>query len=455
MFTKAKWMFPVVVTKSEKNKMMLNSIYKHLMAFALMVWASTSHAGLNIQTWQTPEGASVYFVENHDLPIIDLSVNFAAGTARDDGAKEGLAGLTRRMMTTGAAGLSEEDISKKMADVGAILGGDLDADRAGFKLRTLSNAREKNAALEIYINIMQKPDFSAAILEREKARIISGLQEAATRPDSIVNKTFMKTLYGNHPYALDDEPETVALIKRDDLQSFYQQHYTSKGAVIAMIGDMGRIEAEQLAERISKGLPQGPAIGPLPAVTFPEQARMERISHPATQAHILMGYPGVKRGDTDYFPLYVGNYILGGGGFVSRLTSEVREKRGLVYSVYSYFMPMAELGVFQIGLQTKKEQADQALEVVRDTFEQFVQEGVTEEELNAAKQNITGGFPLRIDSNAKILDYLAVIGFYHLPLHYLDDFNDNVRKVTAAQIKEAFQRRINVDHMVTVIVGGN
>ncbi len=167
----------------------------------------------------------------------------------------------------------------------------------------------------------------------------------------------------------------------------------------------------------------------------------------------MLGYPGIKRGDADYFPLYVGNYILGGGGFVSRLTEEVREKRGLVYSVYSYFMPMGELGPFQIGLQTKKEQAADALKVVNETVAKFMQNGVTEKELKAAKSNIIGGFPMRIDSNNKILDYLGVIGFYQLPMTYLDDFNKEVAKVTTAQIKDAFNRRVKPANFVAVTVG--
>lgn len=161
----------------------------------------------------------------------------------------------------------------------------------------------------------------------------------------------------------------------------------------------------------------------------------------------------MKRIDPDYFALYVGNYILGGGGFVSRLTEEVREKRGLVYSVYSYFMPMQEIGPFQIGLQTKKEQAEDALKLVHETLDNFIKNGVTDKELQAAKANIIGGFPLRIDSNGKILDYLSVIGFYDLPLTYLDDYNKKVAAVTTAQIKDAFSRRIDTQKLVTVIVG--
>lgn len=435
--------------------MCVNYIGRFILSAVFLV-SLTANAALNIQQWQTPSGAEVYFVENHDLPIIDISTSFSAGSARDDKARSGTAAITRHLMGLGAAGMSDEEISRRMADVGAIIGGELDADRAGFKLRTLSSARERDQALEIYFKILQQPDFPEAVLEREKARIIAGLREAETQPDSIASKAFMKALYGEHPYALDEngEPDTVAVVKRQDMQQFYQTHYGAKGAVIAMIGDLSREQAMQIAERLAAGLPKAEAVKPLPAVNHPDQATEQRIPHPANQSHILLGYPGMKRGDPDYFPLYVGNYILGGGGFVSRLTEEVREKRGLVYSVYSYFMPMAEPGPFQIGLQTKREQGADALELVRETLEKFIKNGVTEAELKAAKQNIVGGFPLRIDSNSKILDYLAVIGFYKLPLTYLDDFNANIGKVTAAQIKDAFGRRVHPDKMVTIIVGG-
>jgi zinc protease len=446
------------MTKRQKvNRMCIKSFFKSLLVTTGLLIGLQAQAAVNIQHWQTASGAEVYFVENHDLPIIDISINFAAGTAREEKAKSGLAGITRLLMTLGAAGLSDEDISKRMADVGAQMSGELDADRAGFKLRTLSSAREREQALDIYSKILQKPDFPAEVLEREKARIVANLKEAATQPESISNKAFMAALYGNHPYALDDsaEPETVAAIKREDLQKFYSTYYGAKNAVIALIGDMSREDAAKTAERLTSGLPNAPRASAVPAVSYPTQAYEQRIPHPASQSHILLGYPGMKRGDADYFPLYVGNYILGGGGFVSRLTEEVREKRGLVYSVYSYFIPMAELGPFQIGLQTKTEQAEDALKLVHETLEKFISKGVTEAELKAAKQNIIGSFPLRLDSNSAILDYLAVIGFYHLPLTYLDDFNKQVSQVTAAQIKDAFNRRIDTKKLVTVIVGGD
>jgi zinc protease len=395
----------------------------------------------------------VYFVENHDLPIIDMAVNFPAGSARDTKATSGVAGVTRYLMTLGADGMSEEVITNKFADIGAILGGELDVDRAAFKLRTLSSESAK--ALETFNKILHKPDFPQAILEREKTRIVAGLKEAATQPESISNKAFMQALYPNHPYGLDEsgEIDTINALKRDDLIAFYNTYYTAKSAVIALIGDMTEAQAKTIAEDAAKDLPQGAAVPKIAEVTYPSAASTQRIAHPASQAHILLGYPGIKRGDPDYFALYLGNYILGGGGFVSRLTEEVREKRGLVYSVYSYFMPMVELGPFQIGLQTKKEQAEEATKVVNSTVAKFIANGVTEKELKAAKDNIIGGFPMRIDSNAKILDYLSLIGFHNLPLTYLEDFNKQVAKVTAKEIKEAFQRRIKPQDFVSVIVG--
>ncbi|OIR02811.1 peptidase M16 inactive domain protein [mine drainage metagenome] len=421
----------------------------------ILMFSITAQAGVKIQQWQTSQGAEVYFVENHDLPIVDVSVNFSAGSARDSVEKSGLAGITKYMMTLGAAGMTDETIANKMADVGAILSGDFDADRAVLKLRTLSSAREQTQALDVFTKILQQPDFPEAVLNREKARIVSSLQEAATQPESIASKAFMAALYGKHPYSLDENGEvaSVSSIKREDLQGFYNKFYGAKGAVIAMIGDLTHEQANKIAENIASGMPKSAEPAAIPAVDPPTKAIEQRIAHPASQSHILVGYTGIKRGDLDLFPLYVGNYILGGGGFVSRLTEEVREKRGLVYSVYSYFMPMAELGPFQIGLQTKKEQADEALKLVRETVNKFIENGVTDAELKAAKANIIGGFPMRIDSNSKILDYLAMIGFYKLPLNYLDEYNNNVAKVTTAQIKDAFKRRIKPDDFVTIVVG--
>jgi zinc protease len=407
----------------------------------------------HIQQWQAASGARVYFVEDHDLPMLDVAVDFAAGSGFDTAEKSGVAGLTLGLLDLGAEGLSEDDISRNMADIGGQMGGRFEPDRAGMSLRTLSSAVERDQALDILARVLQHPLFPETVLAREKTRLIAGLKEAETKPESIADKAFNKAVFGTHPYGLQASVDTVEKIQRADLEAFYRAHYGAKGAVVAIMGDVTRAEAEAIAQKLTAQLPPGGASATVPPVTMQIQPSEQRIVHPATQSHILIGVPGMSRTDPDYFPLYVGNYILGGGGFVSRLMNEVREKRGLAYSVYSYFMPMQQPGAYQIGLQTKKDQADEALKLTRATLREFIAKGPTEKELKAAKQNIIGGFPIRIDSNKKILEYLSVIGFYGLPLTYLDDFVGKVGKVTVAQIRDAFKRHVNPDTMATVIVG--
>ncbi|MFH1495285.1 MAG: pitrilysin family protein [Pseudomonadota bacterium] len=429
-----------------------------LLGILALFMTGAADAALPIQHWQTANGAQVYFVESRGLPLLDISVEFDAGARRDTPAQAGLASLTVQTLMLGAGGLPEETISRRLADVGAQLAASFDPDRAGMTLRTLSSERERNQSLDLLVKVLQQPDFPDAAIEREKARIIAGLKEEDTQPGPIGEKAFYAALYGSHPYGLPGagKVETLATLQRQDVAEFYRRHYVADAAVISLVGDVSRSQAESIAEQLAAGMPRGTAPLPaLPDVTQPIQEETLRIPHPATQSHILIGIPGMSRNDPDYFALYLGNYILGGGGFASRLTEEVREKRGLAYSVYSYFLPLAQPGPFQIGLQTKQEQSQQALEIVRATLSRFVTQGPTQDELRRAKQNIGGGFPLRIDSNKKILGYLAMIGFYHLPLSYIDEFANKIERVTLADVKDAFKRRIDPERMVTVIVGGN
>ncbi|RFC36536.1 MAG: zinc protease [Candidatus Nitrotoga sp. LAW] len=421
----------------------------------LLTGIASAIATPHIQHWTSPSGARVYFVENHDLPMLDLTVDFAAGSSFDVMEKSGLAGLVHRMLDLGAEGLSEDDIARNLANIGAQFGKNFDADRAGISLRTLSSTAERVQALDILARVLQHPLFQEDVLAREKTRLIANLKENETKPEKIAEKAFSKAVFGTHPYGLSSpgEVSTVENIQRADIEAFYRAHYLAKTAVVAIMGDVTRAEAEAIAQNLTAQLPQGVEAAQVAPVTMQIKANEQRIMHPATQSHILMGAPGLARKDPDYFALYVGNHILGGGGFVSRLMHEIREKRGLAYSVYSYFIPMKLPGAYQIGLQTKKNQADEALQLVRATLREFIDKGVTKKELQASKQNIIGGFPLRIDSNKKIVDYLSVIGFYELPLTYLDDFVGNVDKVTIAQIRSAFERRVNPDAMATVIVG--
>lgn len=428
------------------------------MLLAASVFASGSaHALLPIQDWKTSSGARVLFVENHDLPMLDVSVDFPAGSGHDTKDKAGRAAFTQQLLRLGAGGMSENEIAQRIADVGANLGGRFDSDRAGVSLRTLSNPAERDPAIEVMAKVLLQPEFPEDVLARERARAIAGLKEADTKPDTLANRAFSRAIFPDHPYGLraSGEVETVKALTRDDLVGFYQSHYVAGRAIVAIMGDVTREEAEKIAERLTADLPRAgsEAIG-VPPVAELSQALATNIPHPASQAHILIGAPGIRRGDPDYFALFVGNYILGGGGFESRLTEEVRSKRGLAYSVYSYFAPLQRPGPFQIGLQTRGDQAKAAIDVVMQTLREFVAKGPTEQELEDAKMNLIGGFPLRIDSNRKIHEYLATIGFYDLPLSYLEEFVPNIQKVDAAGIRSAFSRHVDPAKLVTVVVGG-
>ncbi|BAZ95411.1 Zn-dependent peptidases [Thiohalobacter thiocyanaticus] len=407
-----------------------------------------------IQHWLTDNGARVYFVPAPELPMVDIRVVFDAGSARD-GGHPGLAGLTNGLLDQGAGEMDADAIAERLESVGAQLGTGARRDMAWVNLRSLSSEQHLQPALEVYRQVLAAPAFAETAFARERRRTLVGLQQMRQQPSQVAERAFYAALFGEHPYATPSEGtiESVQTLEREQLAAFHRRYYVARNAVVAIVGDLDRARAERLAASVSGGLPAGEPAPALPAVESLAAADLQRIDHPSSQSHILMGQPGMRRGDEDYFALYVGNYVLGGGGLVSRISEEVREKRGLSYSAYSYFLPMARRGPLVLGLQTRNEQADAALQVLRETLARFVAEGPTEAEMEAARKHITGGFPLRIDSNSETLEYIAMIGFYDLPLDYLQRFNDRVNAVTRADVRDAFQRRVQPERMVTVIVG--
>ena len=427
--------------------------FKTLLAAVALLVAPLADAAVRIQHWVAPSGARVYFVETRALPIIDVQVDFAAGAARDPAGKSGLAQLVRGLMDLGAGDMDETAISEKLADLGARLGGGADTDRASVSLRTLADPDKRVAAFDILRQVIAAPRFPEDVFERERARTLAALRESLTRPETIASRAFWSSLYGAHPYGAQPTAESLAALTPDDLKAFHATHYVARSAAVTIVGALDRAEAEVLAQRLTEALPAGEGSAAAPDVALPA-GREVRLPHPAAQAHIHLGLPALKRGDPDFYALVVGNYTLGGGGFVSRLMKEVRDKRGFAYSVYSYFSPMQAAGPFQIGLQTKREQTADALKVTRDVLARFLAEGPSEEELKAAKANIVGSFPLRLDSNRKILDNVAAIGFFGLPLDYLDTYADKVRQVSAADVRAAFARHVRPENLVTVVVAG-
>ena len=408
-----------------------------------------------VMDWQTGGGSRVFFVESRELPMVDIRVLFDAGTLREAAGKNGLAVLVNSLLDEGAGGLDATAISFEFERLGARYSADSGYDYASVSLRSLSDPALLAPALVNLGRVIAEPAFPAKAVERQKQRLQLGIRRKQQVPAEIARDAYLAAIYQDHPYALPSEGtlESVAQLSRQDIVDFHRDFYGAGNARLVIVGDVSKEQAAELAEQLTGELPQGRELAPLPAVKRLEQDREIRIEHPSSQVHILLGQPGIKRGDPDYFPLYVGNHILGGGGFVSRLYEEVREKRGLSYGAYSYFSPRRGLGPFTASLQTRADQQAQALQVMRETIRTFIDKGPTPEELEAAQQNISGGFALRLDSNSKILGYIAMIGFYDLPLNYLDTFIDKVNALTIEEIRDAFKRRLHPERFVTVLVG--
>lgn len=417
-----------------------------------LLGSAVAQAALPIEHWTTSRGARVIFVRADAIPMLDINIAFDAGSRLDPPGKAGLAGWVVGMLGRGIEGLDEAAIAERLADLGALRSGSADDDRAGVSMRMLASARERDAAVDLLARLVSSPTFPAALLERERERSLQSLKESLTKPEVIAGRAFYPRVFGNHPYGVMQTAEALQSINREDLVRFHQARFGPAGAVISMVGAISREQAQAIAERLVRDLPAGEPAPALPPVAVPA-ASEQRIAHPASQSHILIGTTAIARDDPDFFALFVGNYILGGGGFVSRLTDEIREKRGLSYSVSSGFSPQMQPGQFVISLQTRKEQTDEAIKVVRETLAQFVAQGPTPKELEAARSNLVGGFALRIDSNGKILSNLANIGWYRLPLDYLERWTQRVEAVTAEQIRTAFARHLQPERLVTVVVG--
>lgn len=427
---------------------------KSLFGLILFLVMQTAMATAKIDHWQTEQGSRIFFVRTESLPLADIAVAFDAGSARD-GEQQGLASLTAGMLDSGAGKWSADDIAQRFESVGAQFGSGISRDMATVTLRTLTDKPLFDKALSTLEEILSKPAFNEADFQREQKRTLAALKQREESPGELANIAFYKALYGNHPYAHPEDGiiDTVSKFKTDDLRRFYRQYYVAANAIIVIVGDLTRRQAEQTASKLLANLPTGGKPKPLPDVVLPNKADRLHIEFPSTQTHVLVGEPGIERKDPDYFSLYVGNHILGGGGLVSKLFNEIREKRGLAYQAASYFMPMVKKGPFVLGLQTRNDQTDQALQILNKTLDDFIAKGPTEDELIAAKKNITGGFALRFDTNKELASYVAMIGFHDLPLDYLDTFQHNIEKVTAASITDAFKRHIDLNLLQTVTVG--
>ncbi|WP_028683546.1 M16 family metallopeptidase [Pseudomonas chlororaphis] len=424
-----------------------------LQSLAELDGKAPSHRSLDIKTWSTAEGAKVLFVEAHELPMFDMRLTFAAGSSQD-GDAPGLAMLTNAMLNEGVAGKDVGAIAEGFEGLGADFGNGAYKDMAIASLRSLSAPDKRAPALQLFADVVGKPTFPADSLARIKNQMLAGFEYQKQNPGKLASLELMNRLYGSHPYAhsSDGTAQSVPPISLAQLRAFHAKAYAAGNVVIALVGDLSRSDAEAIAAQISSALPKGPALAKIPQPTEP-QASIGHIEYPSSQTSLLLAQLGIDRDDPDYAALSLGNQILGGGGFGTRLMSEVREKRGLTYGVYSGFSPMQARGPFMINLQTRAEMSEGTLKLVQDVLADYLKTGPTQKELDDAKRELAGSFPLSTASNADIVGQLGAIGFYNLPLSYLEDFMQQSQSLTVEQVRDVLNKHLSADKMVVVTAG--
>ena len=436
-----------------QQPVIMNKI-KIISLVSLMLSSVSVYATPEIQSWKTENGVRVLFVPATEIPMLDVRIVFDAGSARDDGLS-GLAVLTNGLLSEGAAGKTSQQIAEAFESVGAEIEYDASRDMALVGVRSLTESRYLSSAIENLKQVLTQPDFPLDAYQRELNRMKVAVNAREQSPSALAAVAFNKAVFAEHPYASPTAgtKQSLEKLSLDDVRAFYKKYYVANNATVAIVGNVERRQAEEIVKALVSALPAGEKAAALPAVEPLTEAQKIVIDYPSAQTHIFVGQPGMKRGDDDYFSLYVANHPFGGSGFSSRLVEVIREEHGLAYSVYSYFSPLREKGVFAMGMQTKTEQTSQALSLLDQELKKYVENGPEEQELADSISNITGSFPLNIDSNSKLLEYIAMIGFYDLPMNYLDHFIANVKAVDVDKVNDALTRRVDPDKMVTVIVG--
>jgi len=423
-----------------------------LILFLLLV--TNAQAKLDIQYWTTPEGAKVFFAQTKGLPILDVALNFDAAASRD-GDQFGLASLTNGLLGTATQYHNEEQIINAFESVGSQFSTSSLKDMSIVSLRTLTRQPILKKSLDTFTEVITQPSFEQKYLTRERRQTLRSIEASKQSPASIASLAFDKAVFANHPYAHPKigTEKSINQISLQDLKQHYDKFYVAKNLTIALVGDITKVKAKQIARQISHGLNVGKKAKNNPVITALKSSQKIHIEFPSKQTHLLIGQSGVNRSHPDYYPLYLGNHIFGGSGLTSILSDEIREKKGLAYSAYSYFTKMKSNGFFMMRMQTKNDQALEAKNIALQTLKNFRNNAIDTQKLQDGKDNIIGGFALETASNANILTYLSIIGFYELPLDYLSGFTDKIKNISAQDIQNAYARLVDMDKLIILSVG--
>jgi zinc protease len=400
-----------------------------------------------------PNGLVVLLSEDHSLPFVTFRLLMDAGARRDPQDQEGLANLTARALLLGTAKRTVLAIHEELDFMGAYLNASAAKDYTALQLKILK--KDLDQGLDLFMDAITRPVFPEEEIKKEIEKILAGITSMDDDPQYVANVEFLKALYGRGPYAhpVAGTRESVARLSRKEAETFFRAHYQPFGSILTVVGDLSPEELEKKIVPLLSPWPAGKKEDPPPPAVPDRKKKTASVNRALTQANILMGHQGVKRSDPDYYALTLMNYILGGGGFTSRLTEEIREKKGLAYSVYSYFDPDKENGTFQIVLQTKNASAREAISLALKELERIRTEPVKPEELEGAKKYLVGSFPMRLDTQGKLATFLSHVEFYGLGLDYVQKYPSLIGEVTREEILRVAGTYLRPEEWITVVVG--
>lgn len=419
----------------------------------LMVQVAPVAAAVDVERVVSPGGVEAWLVQDPTAPLISVSIAFRGGSALDPVGKEGLAEMASGLLDEGAGDLDSTAFQRRIADLALDFGFDAALDSFGGSLRTLTANREE--AFDLLGMALTAPRFDASAVERIRGQLLAMIARDANDPDAIADRVWWRTTYPDHPYGRPSggTADSIRAITVADLQGFVAQRLARDNLMVAVVGD---IDAATLAPLLDR------AFGKLPPKAVPVEIDDATIASPGAvvvverempQSVMLFGEAGIKREDPDFYAAYVMNYVLGGGGFSSRLTEEVREKRGLAYSIGTYLSALDHAALIQGSVGTQNARAAETLDIVRQEWARMRDEGPTQQELDDAKTYLIGSYPLRMTSTGSLARVLTAIQLEGFPIDYMEHRNSYVEAVTLDDAKRVAKRLLDPKALTVVVVG--
>jgi zinc protease len=423
-----------------------------LMALCSTLYMVPAQAGMMPKRSVLGNGMVLLTSEQRALPMVSIELLVDAGSRYDGANQEGIANLTSKLLTYGTKRRSALQISETLDFLGASLETSGGQDVASISMTVLK--KDLATGLELLADILTASTFPPAEIDRQKQEVIASIKAMEEEPGAVAQRTFAAAMFPGSPYGrlVEGTEASVKGLQQNSLKEFYARYYRPNRSIMAVVGDVSEQEITQALNQALRGWNKGEPSGPplVPAKIGAPQVL--RVNRDLTQANIIMGHNGVARGNPDYYAIQVMNYILGGGGFSSRVMDSIRNERGLAYSVYSYFSADKSHGSFQFIMQTKNETAQEAIRIATEEIQRIREQPVTDEELNDAKDYLIGSFPLRFDTNRKVASFLAQVEYFELGLDYPDRYGDLIRKVSRADVQRVAKQYLQPEKLITVIV---